>query len=122
MLFRGRCRRLFFLLFLCDRQSPALSAARATTTTYLLLRPQSLCITVRERVFNSDIGGRGGIATHDSLRFASEDALSFGFALPAAAFFCALTRSCSRWFPPEVGHRQKGRRVRATGALTGHRD
>ena len=40
--------------------------------------------------------------THDSLRFCREAALSFGFFAFAAAFFCALRRSCSRWLPPSV--------------------
>ena len=40
--------------------------------------------------------------TYASLRFARVVALSLGFFCPAAAFFCALRRSCSRWFPPVV--------------------
>ena len=40
--------------------------------------------------------------TYCSFRFAKLVALSFGFFALAAAFFWALSRSCSRWFPPRA--------------------
>ena len=40
--------------------------------------------------------------TYASFRFAKFVALSFGFFALVAAFFWALRRSCSRWFPPKA--------------------
>ena len=40
--------------------------------------------------------------TYCSFRLAKVVALSFGFFALMAAFFWALSRSCSRWFPPRA--------------------
>lgn len=49
--------------------------------------------------------------TYRSFRFCKLVALSFGFFALASFFFWALSRSCSRWFPPRAPRYFDGERT-----------
>lgn len=66
--------------------------------SYLLFSSQSLRISGTNTL--GHIINAWAVATYCSFLFCRLAALSLGFFCPAAAFFCAFSRSFSRWFPP----------------------